>query len=99
MSERIYHITPRAAWEAAQSAGRYSTPSLESDGFIHFSRADQVNGVYQAFYRGQPGLVLLEVDTTRLSADLRWEPPAPPAARTRNPCPLPTHPSRTCTAR
>lgn len=78
MTGRIYHITPRAAWDAAQSVGQYTAPSLESDGFIHFSRADQVNGVYQAFYRGQPGLVLLEVDTTRLSADLRWEPPAHP---------------------
>lgn len=78
MTSRIYHITPRAAWEAAQAAGQYTTPSLASEGFIHFSRADQVDGVYQAFYQGHPNLVLLEVDTARLRADLRWEPPAHP---------------------
>lgn len=78
MTGRIYHITPRAAWEAAQTAGHYTAPSLAVEGFIHFSHAHQVAVVANAFYRNQPGLLLLEVDTTRLNADLRCEPPAHP---------------------
>lgn len=78
MTERIYHITTRAAWQAAQAHGQYIAPSLATEGFIHFSRANQVTGVANAFYAGQNGLVLLEVDVARLSADLRWEPPAHP---------------------
>lgn len=73
---RIYHITSRAAWKAAQAAGEYRTPSLESDGFIHFCRRGQVQGVADSFYLGEEGLVLLEVETARLRADLRLELPA-----------------------
>jgi uncharacterized protein (DUF952 family) len=71
----IYHITSLASWKAAQTVGEYRTPSLESDGFIHFSRTHQVVDVANAFYFGEQGLVLLEVDTALLRADLRLELP------------------------
>lgn len=77
----ILHITPRADWETAQTAGEYRAASLEHEGFIHFSTAEQVIGVANAFYRGQRDLVLLIIDPARLAADLRWEPPAHPGAR------------------
>jgi len=72
----IFHVTTRAAWEAAQRAGVYAAPSLESEGFIHFSQAHQVVAVANAFFSGQRGLVLLQADVALLHAELRWEPPA-----------------------
>jgi len=72
----ILHITARATWEAARREGIYRAPSLESEGFIHFSKLQQLLGVANAFYAGQSGLVLLEVDDALLHAELRWEPPA-----------------------
>ncbi len=72
----ILHITTRAAWEDAQAARVYRAPSLETEGFIHFSTAAQVTRVADAFYRGEPDLVLLVVDPARLLAPLRYEPPA-----------------------
>jgi uncharacterized protein (DUF952 family) len=72
----IYHITSLAAWEAARKAGEYRTPSLEREGFIHLSRRHQVLEVANAFYEGDSGLVLLEVDTALLKGDLRLELPA-----------------------
>jgi uncharacterized protein (DUF952 family) len=72
---RIFHITPRAAWEAAREQGSYRPASLESEGFIHFSQAHQVVQVANSFYAGIIDLVLLEADTALLRADLRWEPP------------------------
>ncbi len=87
MPGRIFHITARAHWQAAQTAGCYTAPSLAVEGFIHLSRADQVIGVANAFYRGQPGQVLLEVDTTCLGADLRWELPAHPGGALPQPAP------------
>ncbi len=75
----ILHITERAAWQAAQAAGEYRAPSLAAQGFIHCATAAQVIAVADAFYRGQAGLVLLGIDPARLAADLRWEPPDPPA--------------------
>lgn len=77
----IYHITSRAEWGSAQAKGEYVAPSLKSEGFIHCSTAAQVVHVANAFYRGRSGLVLLVLDETGLSSELRWEPPdGPPAA-------------------
>ena len=74
MSRLIYHITTRLAWAAAQETGAYRADSLASQGFIHCSTSDQVVRVANAFYRGQSGLVLLEIDSSVLKPDVRWEP-------------------------
>lgn len=77
----IFHITSRKAWSEAQQAGQYTAPSLSSEGFIHCSTSVQVLPVAEKYYEGQTGLVILVIDATRLSSDLKWEPPfdgAPP---------------------
>ena len=74
----IFHITAAVEWQSAQQAGAYRTPSLEREGFIHASRADQVLRVANAFYRAQTGLVVLEIDPALLKPELKWEPPVHP---------------------
>jgi len=77
----IYHITSRAEWDAAQQRGEYVAPSLTSEGFIHCSTAQQIPHVANAFYRGRTDLVVLALDETATSSEVRWEAPAgPPAA-------------------
>lgn len=71
----VLHIASRQAWVDARGRGRYISPSLATEGFIHCSRADQVLQVATKFYNGQTGLVLLVIDPVRLTANLRWEPP------------------------
>lgn len=71
----IFHITTRKAWIDATRLGRYSAPSLEADGLIHASTLKQILPVAAQFYRGQAGLVLLEIDPRRLTSELKWEPP------------------------
>ncbi len=74
MSAAIFHVTSRAAWQAAQEAGAYAADSLASDGFIHCSKAEQVLRVADTYFAGQRGLALLVIDPSRLSVELRWEP-------------------------
>jgi len=81
---KIYHIVSQAAWQAGQP---YRPESLTREGFIHFSRLDQVLGVANAFYGGQRGLLLLEVAPERLTSELRWEAPVHPATPARGPLP------------
>ncbi len=69
----LVHICPRDDWQAAQAAGEYRAASLETVGFIHCSRPEQVLGVANSFYTGVPDLVLLWIDPARLSAKVRWE--------------------------
>jgi len=73
----IYHILTVSDWQSAYRSGCYRPPSLEQEGFIHFSQAHQVIAVANAFYRTAGDLVLLGVDPARLTAPLRCEPPAP----------------------
>jgi len=84
---RIYHLATLADWDAAQASGVYATSTygvtLEQEGFIHASHADQWPGVRERFYREvtEP-LVLLEIDTDLLGVPLVEEPPAPGVTET-----------------
>jgi uncharacterized protein (DUF952 family) len=70
----IYHITSRAAWKDARQLGNYRAESLETEGFIHCSTKSQVLPVAENFYQGQRGLLLLMIDPSLLTSDLKWEP-------------------------
>ena len=76
----IYHIAAADALAAARQTGVYRTESLSGEGFIHFSNLHQVLQVANRFYTGQNGLVLLEVDPSRLRAELKFEAPVHPAS-------------------
>ena len=72
----IYHITSRSAWSEAHQSGEYRAESLDTEGFIHCSTGSQVLPVVEKFYIGQADLLLLMIDPSLLSADLKWEPPS-----------------------
>jgi predicted cupin superfamily sugar epimerase/uncharacterized protein (DUF952 family) len=73
----IFHICDRETATVAIKTGVYRAPSLESEGFIHFSRAQQVPWVAKSFYEGQTRLALMVVDPALLVAPLRIEAPSP----------------------
>jgi uncharacterized protein (DUF952 family) len=77
----IYHIIPDKNWESARKLGEYRAASLETEGFIHCSTQAQVAAVANAFYPGQRDLLLLTIDSARLTAPLQWDPPAHPAPK------------------
>jgi uncharacterized protein (DUF952 family) len=71
--ETIYHITERENWEAARAAGEYVAESLGTQGYIHASTREQVVETANLFYAGQDGLVLLCIETSKLTAPLKRE--------------------------
>ena len=76
--ERIFHIATVADWKRTLGSGTYTTSTvgrtLEEEGFIHASRRDQVQGVFDRYYRGiGEDLVLLTIDPGRLDAEVRVE--------------------------
>jgi uncharacterized protein (DUF952 family) len=74
----IFHILTRADWRDALQRGRYEPPSLRAEGFIHASTSEQALETANRFFRGAPDLLLLSIDTARLTAELRFEPPIHP---------------------
>ena len=79
----LFHITERAAWESALSAGEYRTStrgvSLEEQGFIHCSLRHQLRAVAEYIYGDADDLVVLVIDSARLTATVRYEVPEPGA--------------------
>lgn len=73
----IFHIVPQSTWEAASDTGWYRPESLDVEGFVHCSEADQVAGVADAYYGGRTDLLLLEIDPARLRAKVVREAGSP----------------------
>lgn len=69
----IYHITNAAAWEEAEQCGIYRSDSLETQGFIHCSDADQVARVANALFNGEKDLILLHIDPDKLTSEIIYE--------------------------
>lgn len=71
----LYRIATRDDWRAAQACGVYIGQAHDMrDGFIHLSQRAQVEGTLEVHYPHREGLVLLEIDTDAIAADLRFEP-------------------------
>ena len=70
----VYKILREPEWAAAQKTGTFGgSPDDLSDGFIHFSAADQLCATAEEHFVGENALILLAIDAERLGADLRWE--------------------------
>jgi uncharacterized protein (DUF952 family) len=69
----IYHVTTKENWDKALAVGFYEAPSLLTEGFIHNSTAAQLQGVLERYYAGQTNLVLLHIEETKLTAELKYE--------------------------
>jgi len=70
---RIYHLCPRADWDAALALCRYEgSDAARADGFLHFSTAAQVRESARRHLAGIADLVMLTVAADGLP--LKWEP-------------------------
>jgi uncharacterized protein (DUF952 family) len=70
---RIYHIVLPEVW-AAFGGDLYTAESLETEGFIHCSFAEQLDGVIERYYKEKSSLVILEIDTNLLMSRMIKEP-------------------------
>jgi uncharacterized protein (DUF952 family) len=73
VAQNVFHIVSITTWAGAGPSGEYRPESLATEGFIHFSFADQVAATANRYYRDLDGLQVLEVDPARITDDLRAE--------------------------
>src|SRR5439155_23625671 len=73
----LYHITERPDWEAASVAGEYRMSTrgvaLDEQGFIHLSLRHQLRAVAEFVYGDADDLVVLVIDSARVTAPVRYE--------------------------
>lgn len=75
MQNVIYKISPATLWRAAEAAGVFTGAPIDiADGYIHFSTAEQAPETAAKHFAGQPDLLLVAIDATKLGAALRYEP-------------------------
>ena len=72
--EPIFVFVSAADWDEACRAGYYRSASLATEGFVHASPREQLVRVANKFYAQVSDLRLLEIDTGKVAAEIRWEP-------------------------
>lgn len=76
--ETIYHLALASELRAGREGDAYLPPRFADDGFVHCAARDVVLSVADDYFSDAPEPVwLLELDCTQLSAEVRWEAPAP----------------------
>lgn len=70
----IYKIFRAPEWQALQAAGETAGAPIDlSDGFIHFSTAEQAAETAAKHFAGVEGLWLAAVEADALGDALKWE--------------------------
>lgn len=74
-AKTIYKICDAATWRTAELVGDFAGAPIDlTDGYIHFSTANQVEETAAKHFAGQRDLVLVAVDADALGPALKWEP-------------------------
>jgi uncharacterized protein (DUF952 family) len=70
----IFKVCSAQEWQAAVAADRFAGSPVDlSDGFVHFSTADQLTETVSRHFGGVTGLVLVAFDDRHLGPHLRYE--------------------------
>lgn len=69
----IFHLATPEEWATARATGAVAPPSLATEGFVHCSTADQIDGTIARHFAGVDALVLLRLRLDDEGGTLRWE--------------------------
>jgi uncharacterized protein (DUF952 family) len=71
----IFKVVSAQEWSVATKQGEFLGAAIDlTDGYIHFSTADQLRETVEKHFAGQADLLLVGVDANRLGDELKWEP-------------------------
>lgn len=72
---KVFHVLTPEQKETFLRDNSYHPESLDNEGFIHFSKADQIDSVIQNFYSCHEKLILWRIAENKLEEKLVYEPP------------------------
>ena len=70
----IYHIVLPEIWANFKDKKFYYATSLQTEGFIHCSFAEQIAPVLERYYKTAEKVIILHLDTDKLTSKLVDEP-------------------------
>jgi uncharacterized protein (DUF952 family) len=71
---KVYHIVLPEDWEKFQDQDYFEAESLRTEGFIHCSFSGQLEEVLKRYYQGAKAVIILEIETDKLTSKLIKEP-------------------------
>ncbi len=71
---KIYHIVTPEVWQKFKDRKFYEAESLTTENFIHCSYAEQLEGVLQRYYQNANRVLILTIETEKLTPKLVAEP-------------------------
>ena len=66
----FYHITTPAEWAQFEGKDYYETASLQTEGFIHCSFEEHLEGTLNLYFKGVEKIILLTIDPSVLTSKL-----------------------------
>ena len=69
----FYHLVTPENWELYADSIFYEAASLQSEGFIHASTEYQLEATANRYFHGEPMLLLVKIEASKLSAPLKYE--------------------------
>ena len=73
MNKIILHITTRHEWETALHQGIYKPLMFDTEDFIHCSTTEQIVDTANKFFKDEPDLVLLCINTKKVKGKIVYE--------------------------
>ena len=71
----IFKVVSAQEWSVAKEQGEFLGAAIDlTDGYIHFSTAEQLRETVEKHFAGQTDLLLVGVEVDRLGDELKWEP-------------------------
>ena len=70
----IYHVVTPEVWSKFKDKDFYEAESLQTEGFIHCSFTNQIETVLNRYYEDTKKVLLLEIETEKLTSELINEP-------------------------
>jgi uncharacterized protein (DUF952 family) len=74
VTETIYKVFKQDEWTSFTEAGRFEGSEADRrDGFIHFSRIDQLPGTLDRYYAAEQKVAVVAFRADGFGQDLKWE--------------------------
>lgn len=70
----FYHIVTPIQWKQFEGKNYYESPSLQTEGFIHGSTAEQLEVSIDLYYKEEPEVWVLKIESSKLQSELKYEP-------------------------
>jgi uncharacterized protein (DUF952 family) len=71
----VFKIADAEEWREAETRGVFAgSPVDQTDGFIHFSSAEQAAETAARHFAGREGLLLIAIEAEAIGEKLKWEP-------------------------